>query len=192
MKIYFTAAISLQDQFGEYYDQIVAALQTLGHEVIHEHITGKTMDDINSIYLDEKHNEEHYKFIEKQIAECDVVVAETSFPSTLNIGHEVTLALEKEKPVLALYMQGKRSVLLYGKQSEKLLLSEYSGSDIFSVVKWGIEYLAANVIDTRFNMMMSSEMSAFLDTISRKDKIPKSVYVRNLIKKQMDLVKHAD
>ena len=37
----------------------------------------------------------------KNISKADIVVVEISFPSTVNVGHELSLAMEKGKPVVA-------------------------------------------------------------------------------------------
>ena len=182
MKIYFSAAISQQDKFGHIYQAIIKTLQDLGHQVQHQHITNTTMDLIRSESEDDK--VAYYKSVIKWIVAADVVVMEASFPSTPNIGHEITLALEKGKPTVVLYQEGRDSLFLDGLMSDKLLLVEYTTDNLAETVRESVEF-AKNQADTRFNFFISSRHQHYLDWIARHQRLPRSVYLRNLIKQDM-------
>jgi hypothetical protein len=180
MTIYFTASIFQKDQYGLNYDNIVQLLEQLGHKVIHEHITSVSLDD-KKHYSAEK-RKEHYRQVIKWITEADMVVAEVSYPSTINVGHEVSIALEKSKPVLGLYTKEKESTFFEGIQSDKFLYEEYDDQNLKEVLKSAIQY-AQDQSDTRFNFFIFPKHVNYLDEISRKRKIPKSVYLRELIER---------
>lgn len=183
MKIYFAAAISQKETFGEMYLKIVKALQDGGHKVQHEHITKSTMQDVII-----KSNDERVKYYQKAlrwISAADVVVIEASFPSTLNIGHEITVSLNRGKPVIVLYKKGHDSFFLHGLTSDRLFLVEYTEDNISEVVKDSLEY-AKDQADTRFNFFISPSLSHYLDWISQRLKVPRSVYLRRLIKEDRD------
>ncbi len=178
MKIYFTAAITQKAQFGNFYESIVKALENDGHQVQHDHITEGSLDLIK-----EQTNEElvgYYRQAVKWITQCDVMVAEASFPSTLNIGHEITLALEKGKPVVVFYKKGFNSFFLSGLNSDKLFLMEYTEENLSQTVRDSVEY-AKDQSDTRFNFFISPSLSNYLDWVSNTKKVPRSVYLRQLI-----------
>ncbi len=187
MKVYFTAAIFQKPQFGQAYDSIVRILHELGHDVIHEHITAQSLSVIK--VQDDDERAKHYKKTLKRITESDLVVVEASFPSTLNIGHEISLALEKGKPVIGLYKKGYDSLFLSASTAEKLYLVEYTDEDLKEMLTAAIDY-AKDQSDTRFNFFISPRHVQFLDWVARTKKIPRSVYLRRLI--EADRGKHKE
>lgn len=90
MKIYFSAAIYAKDKYGKYYEQIVKTLESLGHTVQHDQITSGNLESIKTQTTDLK--DQYYKKVLRWMNQADIVVIEASFPSSLNIGHEITLA----------------------------------------------------------------------------------------------------
>ena len=182
MTIYFTGAVSLKNLYGENYEKIIDALQKLGHRVIHEHITGVPLEKIFS--SSDKEKVDYYKKVLKWISSADLIVAEVSFPSTLNVGHEVSIALEKGKPVLALYVHDKASPFFQGIKNDKFVYSEYSFTNLNSIIKDSIEAIE-DVSDTRFNFYISSEIGRYLDWISQTKKPPRAVFLRSLLEKAM-------
>jgi hypothetical protein len=183
MKIYFTAAISQKDKFGAIYDKIIKVLEQNDHQVQHDHITQTNLDQV--LGKDDAERLTYYKKALKWISQADVVVVEASFPSTLNIGHEVTLSLEKGKPVVMLYKQGFDSVFMHGLNSEKLFLVEYTEENLEQLLKDTVEY-ARDQSDTRFNFFISPRHVAYLDWVAQTKKIPRSVYLRHLLEKDRD------
>jgi hypothetical protein len=187
MKIYFTAAIYAKDKYGKYYEQIVNAIESLGHTVQHKHITDTNFDELKMLVskqtIEEK--DRFYKQVLKWINMSDIVVIEASFPSSLNIGHEITLSLEKGKPVIVLYKKGFDSIFLNGLHSDKLFLVEYTDENITETVKDSIDY-AKDQSDTRFNFFLPPSLMSYMDWISEKRKIPRSVYLRELIERDRE------
>jgi hypothetical protein len=187
MKVYFTAAIAQKPVFGPIYDRIIKVLEEQNHQVQHDHITKTTLDDIKTLNDDDL--VAHYRKVLKWVTQADIVVVEASFPSTLNIGHEITLALEKGKPVVVLFKKGYSSFFLNGLNSDKLFLVEYTEETLKEVVKESIEY-AKDQADTRFNFFISPRHVAYLDHIAKTKKVPRSVYLRQLI--EADRAQHQD
>lgn len=186
MKIYFTASVFQKDLYGDNYEKIVNILTKLGHAVIHNHVTSRSMVDINK--LTESDNIEHYKKVKKWISDSDLVVAEVSFPSTLNVGHEITLAIEKGKPVICLYSKGKVSTFFQAIKSDKLIYHEYLPDQIEKILKDDIFQVLENT-DTRFNFYISPEIGRYLDWVSQHKKLPRAVFLRSLLEKAMKLEK---
>jgi len=183
MKIYFTAAITQKDQLGEDYLRIIKILQKEGHSVQHEHITSTSMTTLIEESDEERLN--YYRQALKWINQADIVVVEGSFPSTLNIGHEITISLNKGKPVIVFYKKGRDSFFLHGLDSEKLLLAEYTEDNLEEVVRSNIDY-DKDQSDTRFNFFISPSLSHYLDWVSTNKKIPRSVYLRQLIEEDRE------
>lgn len=186
MNIYFTAAISQKDKYSKYYSEIVDTLIKCGHKVIHEHISDIDMSDLEK--SSNSKQEDYYKKVTAWIGKADVVVAEVSFPSTLNIGHEITTALDKHKPVIALYLEGKESIFFSGIKSDNLLYCEYTDKTLPTVLKTAINQIS-NIADTRFNFYISPEIGRYLDWVSQNRKLPRAVFLRSLLEKAMKVEK---
>jgi hypothetical protein len=182
MNIYFTASISQREIYGDYYNKIINQLTKLGHKVIHEHITEHTPETISKVSKEGRIK--YYKQVQKWISNADLVVAELSSPSTLNVGHEVSMALEKNKPVIGLFLQGRESAFLEGNKSDKFIYQEYTPQTLVNALREGLEYVQGNS-DTRFNFIVPHKILEYLDWVALHKNLPRSVYLRNLIENDM-------
>jgi nucleoside 2-deoxyribosyltransferase len=181
MKIYFTASIVGKKHYLANYEKIVAYLKNKGQEVTSDHIL-KTTE--NEIRFEEK--EERLKFHEKLegwIKSCDVVIAETSFPS-ISVGYEISVAIHLGKPILVLYSEGHPPSLLAHHREDNLICEKYSTDTLCEIIEDFLNY-AQDTSDSRFTFYITSHIASYLDDISLKKKIPKSVYLRRLIEKDM-------
>ena len=124
----------------------------------------------------------------REINKADVIVAEVSFPSTINVGHEVGLALDKGKPVVALYAEDKGSPFFEGIGSDLFFYNEYSPIDVDSFLPKLMDDVIKRV-DVRFNFFISPEIGRYLDWVNQKRKIPRAAFLRGLIEKAMKLDK---
>lgn len=183
MKIYFTAAVLNKKQYGEYYERIVKAIEKDGHRVFADHILEYDVDQI----LDKTEEDltKYYSRMKKRIAGCDLMVAEVSYPSTVNVGHELSIAADKGKPVLALHLKGKKPVLFWGLESEKFFVIEYDDGDLEKMVRMSVDSLKDQQ-DTRFNFFISPRIANYLDWIARTKRVPRAVYLRRLIQGHME------
>lgn len=181
MKAYFTASLSGKGQYKEHYITIVNTLKRLGYEVIADHIL-KT-DPSEVIQQEVEDVMSFYKRMQQWVKSSNVIVAEVSNPST-SVGYEIALALEMEKPVIALYLEGREPTLLKGNVSEKFILISYAPEKIDIVLKESLED-AKDQVDVRFNFFVSPKIVRFLDWIAKKKKMPRAVYLRRLIEEDM-------
>ena len=181
MKVFFTASLTGKKQYEEKYINIVNTIRNLGHSIKAEHIL-----DVNEEDVDRGSEEVRLKFhkkLEKWIQECDFVVVEASFAS-ISVGYEVSLAMQYGKPVLVLYSKGYPPALFAYHENEKLVCERYSDDRLKDILKDFTSYVKG-VNDTRFTFYITSEIASFLERISKKKKIPKSVYLRQLIEKEI-------
>lgn len=181
MKIYFSAAIYQEKQFGSIYKRIVDQIKKLGH-TINQDTTETSLED--ALNKTDEQRVKYYKQVLSWIAGSDVVVLETSFPSTLHIGHEITLALDKGKPVVALYKKGFEPSFFLGLEHEKLLWVEYTDSDLEKSLTDSLDF-ALQQSDVRFNFFISPQIGIYLDWVSKNKRIPRAVYLRRLIEEDM-------
>jgi hypothetical protein len=180
MKIYFVGSISGREKYLKNYQAIIRKLKKLDHEVIENTISPKK----EWVYsLTDKQKVEYYKQVLDWINGVDVVVAESSY-SSISVGHEISVALEKEKPVIVLYKEGEASHFLRGIDSEKVQVIKYDDKDLGPILEQAINK-ASFQADTRFNFFISPRIVNYLDWIAKKKRIPRAVYLRRLIEKDM-------
>lgn len=181
MKIYFSAAIYQEKQFGPIYKRIVDQLKKLGHTINQDTTETSLAEALNKT---DEQRVKYYKQVLGWIASSDVVVLETSFPSTLHIGHEITIALDKGKPVVALYKKGFEPSFFLGLEHEKLLWVEYTDADLEKSLSDSLDF-ALQQSDVRFNFFISPQIGTYLDWVSKNKRIPRAVYLRRLIEEDM-------
>lgn len=181
MKVYFTASIAAKDKYINYYKKIIDILAEGGHDIVADHIVKTTAEHIQTGTREERLK--FHKKLEKWIQSCDFLVAETSFPS-ISVGYEISLALRLGKPVLILYSEGDAPSLLEHHKDDKMICEHYTPSNLRQIITEFIQYIEGKM-DLRFTFFITPEIVQYLDDISRKQKVPKSVYLRNLIKRDM-------
>ena len=181
MKVYFTGSIAAKDKYLDHYKIIIKHLEDHGHSVISEHILGATETQIRITS-----REDRLKFhdqLERWIKGSDFMIAETSFPS-ISVGYEISLALKLGKPVLILYSEGDPPSLLAHHQNETLACEHYTRDNIGEILTNFIHYVEGKS-DMRFTFFITADIASYLDEVAKKEKLPKSVYLRKLIEKDM-------
>jgi len=183
MIAYFTASIAGGKKYYlKNYIKIVDILKSKKIEVISDHIL-----NVNEQKVNLQTKEERLKFhakLEKWIKSSDFIVVEATFPS-ISVGYEISLALHFDKPTLVLYSEGNAPSLLAYHQNEKLICEKYTSFTLYDIIDDFINF-AEGKIDSRFTFFITSEINQFLEKISRKRKVPKSVFLRKLIEKEMN------
>lgn len=182
MTAYFTASVKAKKTFLQNYLKIIRELQGMKINVIYEHIINSSEEKIR---LHTK--EERYTFhdkVEKWIQTCDFMVVDASFPS-ISVGYEIAHALRIGKPILVLYSQGDPPSLLGQHRNEKIVCEKYTLEDVKQILKNFVGYVEGKH-DLRFTFFISPEIATYLDTVSINKKIPKSVFIRQLIEREME------
>lgn len=181
MKIYFTASIAAKKQFTNNYSSIINILKAKKHEVISDHILNT---EESQVHLQTK--EQRLKFhdqLEHWIRSCDFMIAETTFPS-ISVGYEISLALRVGKPVLLLYSEGSPPSLFAYHKDERLIAEKYTSDTLKAILEDFISYTESKS-DLRFTFFITPSIVNYLDHVSKKEKVPKSVYLRKLIEEDM-------
>ncbi len=183
MKIYFSVSLSQMDeQLRKNCKQIISQIENQGHTVFNKRILDKKPDTYQA--QSEKEALKAQRELTRLKKLADAVLVEVSRQS-LGIGQEIALALSINKPVIALYEKGHQPHVLRDEGKELLFLSPYTKESLQNVVQEAIEY-AADHQDVRFNFFISPSIGNYLDWISKEKKIPRSVYLRNLIEQDME------
>jgi len=181
MNIYFTASIVGKKHHLTQYEHIIKIAKSHGATIQSDHIMKSTEDNIRMETKEERLA--FHKKLDQWINVCDCMIVETTFPS-ISVGYEISLAINRGKPVLILYNEGDPPSLLFTQHEEKLICEKYTQDSLKNTIEDFIAYVQGNA-DMRFTFFISSAIASYLNKISKKQKIPKSVYIRNLILKDM-------
>lgn len=178
MKVYFMASPRGKDDLSNKYEAIYKTIEELGYKHVADFILKV---DVDKFYLSDIRP--FYKETTKDLKKADICLFEVSVHS-LAIGHLINDAIDEGKPVIALYTGDNLPFFLSGASEEKVQIIQYDLSNLKKVLKHALQY-AQERTDTRFNFFISHRLSSYLDWISRKKRIPRAVYLRQLIKKAM-------
>lgn len=183
MQVYFVASSRLVDKNKEMYGRMY---KTISSE--HKMVSDKVMKWIKKGVLDLQKADletkiENYKETLKGLSKADIVVMEISGHS-MSMGYILTKTLELNKPVVALYTPDAQPIFIVGINNPKLILKEYKPENMERVI-WDSLKEAKSLIDMRFNFFVSPKILNYLDWVGQKRMIPKSVFLRNLIEREM-------
>lgn len=182
MTILFTASLEGKRHYLDQYQHIIEILEKRGSKVLSDHVMNAEPDEVYT--LSEEQRIKNHTKLEKAINESDFIVAESSYHS-VSVGYEISMALHKGKPVLILYKNGTRPpTLLNCGISERVVCEEYTDHTVASVIDDFINYVQG-MHDTRFTFFITPEIAAYLERVSKQQKKPKSVYLRELIEADM-------
>jgi len=183
MKLYFTVSSRLVDDDPKLYSKMCSLLASEGKMVSNKVMEWikKGVKDISGAPLHIK--KENYIQSIDSVKKADIVVMEVSGHS-MSMGYLISKALEMNKPVIALHDKKHTPIFIKGIDDQKLIISEYSPEDIEEVIKEALKK-ANSLIDIRFNFFINPKILNYLDWVAQKRMQPRSVFLRNLIEREM-------
>jgi hypothetical protein len=183
MKVYFIASSRLVGKepglYGDMYKLISSNYKMVSNRVLQWSKMGA--EEIAKMVLEKRR--ENYEEAVKDIKKADLVVMEVSGHS-MSMGYLMRLSLDFCKPVVALYQEPHPPVFIQGVSDPKLLIRGYKRDSWEEIVNESIKK-AESLIDVRFNFFVPPKILAYLDWVSQKKMVPRSVFLRNLIEKQI-------
>lgn len=183
MKAYFTASIFHRKELLEDYKTIISSLKKLGvNKVFSEDILDIPLEE--ALDNSEIERKKWHTTWTKYIHDCDFVVAEISYPSTVNIGFEIHNIIERGKPVIGLYKEGKDPIFTSELHSKRLIKSSYAKGNLRDVLSWAIGEVR-EIINRRFTFLVPPEINDFLDNSYKLYGVTASDLIRDLVKKEM-------
>lgn len=181
MIAYFTASIVGKKQLLTKYHAILSILEKRGIQTVADHILNVEEKDI---HLQTKEKRLHFhQQLENWIHGCDFMIAETSFPS-ISVGYEISMALDRGKPILILYSTGDPPSLFAFHESEKIICEKYTIATLETIITDFLQYVRGEA-DARFTFYLTSKQAVHLDKQGKKNHLPKSAYLRQLIDEDM-------
>lgn len=192
MKIHFACSTSELEIYGKNYTDICSLIRDMGHTITRDWIDNAvaTLNDYKKGKIKIDRVEIYNKAIESILA-SDVVIIEGTV-SSFSIGHQMTLALGKNKPTLVLiYNDGSerrnkfQSSFIYGVKSPFLTVSKYSNRE--DLRKILTDFLSKGIAASiKFNIVLSKEIENYLNWASFYYKINKSEFIRDVLTKHMN------
>lgn len=139
-----------------------------------------------------KYSADVYEKTIQAILDADVVIIEGSIPS-FHIGHQITIALQKNKPVLLLMQKLEKGkwpfIATYHNEYDRrnlLHVKKYTKRSLKTIIKRFLkEYKKGPQV--RFNLFLDSAIDSYLSWASFTYKKSKSEIIRDLVKKNIDL-----
>lgn len=184
MKVYFNAPLFGKKDYLTNYQAVHQAITDSGNELVASPVMDYELEDVMKEDVESASN--YYKNLVRWIKQSEIVVFEVSYPST-SIGFEIAVALQHSRPVIALHTESApKNVILESIDDERLQLLDYRLDEVAELVKDALMY-AADQADTRFNFFVSPKIAEHLDMISKEEKTPRAVYLRQLIEEDMKL-----
>jgi antirestriction protein len=165
MKIYFTCSTAefetYQDQYWGIRNFLVSEKHILTRDWMHKFKT--RIDSGDTDVLDIK---EIYEDCMRAIRESDMVIIEDTV-SNFSTGHQITVALQQQKPTLVLWSKPKhryfKNTFINGIDSEFLECHEYTSQEYENIIKKFIKKFSNAKQKNRFHLVLSEVERKYLD-----------------------------
>lgn len=183
MQVYFVASSRMVGKDTELYSRIYKTISS-EHKMVSDKVLKWIKGGIKDLSKESiETKKENYLHVIKSIKKADIVVMEISGHS-VSMGFILSKAMEENKPVIAMYTADMDPVFVKGIINSKLILAEYKKENLEQVISESINK-AKCLVDMRFNFFVSPRILNYLDCVAQKRMIPKSVFLRHLIEREM-------
>ena len=181
MRVHFMATVTGNQ---ERYKTIVDVIESHGHTLVTDHYLHRKISEIKQESVAE--SELYARRVQNWLKQADVVIFEATL-SDVNVGFELALAMNMSKPVIVMHHKtdGNEPFSLKGIHSDRLQLLPYDEKILDEMLVIALEY-AQETSDVRFNFFITPTISTYLDWVAKEKKIPRSVFLRRLIEREME------
>lgn len=185
MKIYFTCSTAQFEKYEHLYFLIRDFLVDEGHLLTRDWLP-HTANKINkAIDLSNYDVKSIYKQCIKAIREADLVIIEDTV-SNFSTGHQITLALEMQKPTLVLWSEKKHKhfnmMFIHGVESDYLEVKEYNENNIKEIIISFINKYEKINQKNRFHLVLNNMERNYLDWGQFKYNKSRTKLIREAIK----------
>lgn len=167
MKIYFTASTAQFNKYKKTYFAIRDFLVQENHTLTRDWLK-HTGERIAQGELDVRNIKDIYNKCVLAINQAQLVIIEDTV-SNFSTGHQITLALQKQKPTLVLW-QGKKhryfnQMFIHGIDSEYLQIAQYKPENLKTIITAFINKYQDFNNKTRFNLVLNQYERNYLDWV---------------------------
>jgi hypothetical protein len=178
MIVFFTSSVSAKPEFQHYYDECISAIRDHGDNVNSLEFQ-KYEDLIGKEAIRQLSDEEaHYAYTKKGMNIAQAIIIEAS-RSSFYLGHEVTLGLLLNKPVLCL-----SSTWDYSKRIKhpKFHACQYQNkNELRKAICDFLDKVRNKYLTVRFNLFLNPDQKNFIDWYAQKHDKTASELIRELI-----------
>lgn len=179
MKVFFTASYYGKGKYQKEYDLVRATIKEFTTDIISPE-EGNYLDVIDAqtrTRIEGNHALLHYEAIRQGIHVVDAVIIEVS-RGDIQLGHEISLALEEKKPilVLSLYEDFSKKII-----HDYLFGAKYSPKTLKAIIQDFFAHVRELRLAKRFNMFLYPSQAEYLKRMSDKQGMNMSEYLRHLI-----------
>lgn len=190
MRVYFNASLVGKEKYSEEYKTTIEIVKKLGHKSFTYQVMERDYREVSK--QTRRKHEEDFRKARSRIERSDVMIVEATYPSSIGVGHTMTIALDMYKPILVLYQAASPHGphgLLIGDPNRLLTVRKYSLKDIKKLektIKIFLQRAEKKLLKKRFNFMLDKTQEDYLGWISKKQNISKANFIRMLIDKSID------
>ncbi len=189
MKVCFACSTSELAARKDTYRKICALIKEMGHSITRDWLE-EAIEIVENKAVSTLDREDVYNKVLGSILASDVMIIEGTVTS-FSVGHQVTLALSKNKPTLFLIKKSlekkhglSKDSFLAGITSPLLKIVEYDDSNLADILNDFLNNNGGKPI-VKFNIVLTKEIESYLNWASFTHKLNKSEFIRNLILKHM-------
>lgn len=183
MKVFYTSSVSAKGEFQQYYDEAVKTIRDHGDELMS--LEFQKYEDLIGKKATKKMTDEeaHYAYTKKGINIAQAIVIDAS-KSSFYLGHEVTLGLLLNKPVLCISNTWDYSRRI---KHPKFYAAQYKTKyELRKIVTNFLNEVMNKYLTVRFNCFLSPDQKNFVDWYAQKHGKTASEVVRELISEKKD------
>jgi len=181
MKVYFGTSPRIKEGSPELVNKVYDLVVKWGHKHTSPWVRNVVGNDFYKMTDDEL--DEHHRKTTAAIKSAEVCIFEVSSHS-LSVGYLVNFALENGKVVILLTQNKSLPTIFRTIQSDKLITVVYDATSVEKSLREALEK-AREVSDVRFNFFVSPKILSYLDWVAKHRMIPRSVFLRDLIEREM-------
>ncbi|MDQ6985958.1 MAG: hypothetical protein Q9M91_05895 [Candidatus Dojkabacteria bacterium] len=181
MKIISTLPTNYKDSEIKAFKEGIEYLKKLGHNITQDVSLRKGSKKGTTVSAENLHDK-----IRKLIKNIDILITEVSVPDS-KTGFEISQALGEKKIVIALKkdsVSDNEFEYIEGASSRNLIIKTYNPKNISDVIDSAVEE-AKKKMDTKFILIISSEIERYLDWAASTKRMHKAQIVRNSIENMM-------
>ena len=188
MKIYFTCSTAEFNRYKTIYFAIRDFLVSEGHTLTRDWLE-RTRRKIDSGDDDIKDIKEIYQANMRAIRDADLVIIEDTV-SNFSTGHQITVALQKQKPTLVLWSEPKhrhfKQTFIQGVDSEYLQVAEYKQQEFKSIIAGFVKRYEHAKQRNRFHLVLSESEREYLDWAQYNRGESRTEVIRKLLRKEIE------
>lgn len=190
MKVCFACSTSELLARKDNYRRICSLVKEMGHSITRDWLD-EAIRVVEQNMVSSLDREDVYNKVLSSILIADIMIIEGTVAS-FSVGHQVTLALSKNKPTLFLIKKDsskkrtakQKNSFLGGITSPLLKVVEYDDSTLPDILNDFLNNNGGSPV-VKFNIVLTKDIENYLSWASFTHKINKSEFIRNLILKHM-------